>query len=255
MPDQDWTSAPYVRVYVTLARDQPEVWAEDGLLAWYVRLLVGGDRYHPAPAPWPRDLPAETEVTLVNLGAIDRSEGGYLVHGMARLRSGASHRAYAGGVARAAEAARDQRGRLLARDAGPDAGRLNGGTLGEAAGRDAGPRLLGRQQPSDTHTQVVAGDPSLQSGSPATPSPVETRAPEPVLGTAAIEPDTEAAYQWAVDHFGPDDSDCSAADRGDAHRAENHMYWHGVGWRCRASEAADPRTFRERMDAHGGPHF
>jgi hypothetical protein len=254
MPD-DWTAAPYARVYVTLARDHPAVWQDDGLLAWYVRLLVGADRWFPAPAPWPRSIPQDLADALVGSGAIDPATDGYQVHGMARLRA-LGGLASIGGRARAAQAARDEHGRMLA-----GANRLDqpaGGSGSEIAPSRLVPAGGGDQRPSDTHTPTTAGDPSLQSGSPAVGTPVENaRATQTAVAVLepTVEGDLEAdGYRRELAKFGPDDARCLDVS---GHLTAHH-YFHGIGWKCLPCDQAEADragSFRSRVDAAGGPHF
>lgn len=142
MPSGEWVGSPYARLYATLQDDHPAVWADDHLLAWYVRLLIPAERAWPIRLGWPRGLPAEVQAALVEDGAVDpQGEDRYQVHGLDRLRAlqdGRTSLASLGGQARAAQGVRGPDGKYRPagdQPAGPDttpldqpAGGLNGAT-------------------------------------------------------------------------------------------------------------------------------
>ena len=248
MPD-DWTLASYVRVFVTLPLDQPTLWAEDRLLAWYTRLLVYARGEAQA---WPRDLPPEVQADLLQLGAVDEvGLGLYQVHGADRLRQAGRRRGQAGGQARAARYGRDAGGKLLGRG---HAGELNGGA-GPDAGQDAGP-LAGQDAALvPPATSVLTSDreidrypaqdlstfgPGLGSESTSPGPPPDPGQPPDPLG-----PSTVGEYRARVASHGPDDSACDEPDLHQLH----HRWYAGVGWKCLLCEHSDSRTFRDRMEA------
>jgi hypothetical protein len=165
MPDQDWTGAPYARLYSTLRQDHPAVWADDHLLAWYVRLLIPAERAWPIHLEWPRGIPGPVQAALVADGAVDQDgDDYYQVHGLDRLRLAQGARveaARAGGQARAAQAARGPDGTFRPADIQPDAGSIQ---------RDAGPTL---DDPADAghagrlNGKDAGGDAGLQPENPA----------------------------------------------------------------------------------------
>ena len=226
----DWTTGRYVRVFASLQTDYPEVWADDALLAWYVRLLDQADALWPSQAPWPRSLPTEVEVRLISLGAIDRrGMDAYLVSGLDRLRVETASRGWAGGKARAAVARRDGLGRMLAGDAGPGAGPMNGNAGGHAgpdAGDDAGEGTL--EGPLDVQRSSDQTRPDRSPGAPPTSGP---------QGSSST---TKRAR---------DDDDTIHCDDYQAHRSE-HRRVPGVGWvclTCQKAEAARTPSLKERV--------
>src|SRR5262245_3359955 len=130
-PGPDWADAPYVRVYLTLARDHPFIWRDATRLGWWLRCLIAADRFFPAPAPLPRGIPDEVRAALVNDGVliVDEDDDSYRFQGLAAQRAAVVNRGFRGGVARAATGIRDEAGRWRP-DAGrttlDDAGLLNG---------------------------------------------------------------------------------------------------------------------------------
>ena len=256
----DWTSAPYSRVYRTLQDDYPAVWSDDHLLAWYVRLLDVANGTHPAAAPWPRSIPDETMMALVASGAVDGvGTTAYRIHGLARLRTGYASRGLAGGLARAAHAPRDERGRLLARDAGPVAGRTNGDAGGLTLDDTLDPATLAssdpHQRPSESNRGKDVPRPPSSGGGTSVESesrPRETTTPSAVALATGPAPDDPAppAGSRGGSRYGPFNGRC---DDPDAHGAD-HRYIVGVGWKCLTCEqakAADEPSFRDRMRDHG----
>jgi hypothetical protein len=261
----DWTAAGFVRVFLTFPVDQPHVWADDRLLAWWLRLLVYAG---PNAAPWPRDLPPDTESLLVRLGALDpQGEWGYRVHGAAKLARETARRGVAGGTARAANGDRDAgTGRwtptvvATSVDAGSDAGSdpladsvdedpASGVPLAFAGTRWADGGTSDRQTDIEEEGKpsLRSGFPSSDSGTPPAPAPArEEPEPEDPLG-----PMTMAERVHLVAERGPDDSAC---DEPELH-ALHHRWYSGVGWRCVLCERADPRSLKERAGEFRGAHF
>jgi hypothetical protein len=245
----DWTEGRYVRVFAALADDYPAVWAADALLAWYVRLLGPADGAWPHGAYWPRGIPAEIEATLVALGALDRvGEDRYLVHGMDRLRAAQTSRGLAGGKVRASTAPRDSRGRMLGRDAGPDAGRSNGAAGTATLAADAGGTLeTGPEDPDAGPTLDNAGPRRWAASVPAN-RPDETRqegsTETPPVDRSEFTPRARAREAPVT----------IACDDYTAHRSD-HVNVAGVGWKCLTCEKAwaerdalvPGRTFADRV--------
>jgi len=274
MPSRDWTSEPYARVFASLATDHPEVWTEDTLLAWYVRLLLPADRAWPVALPWPRRIPDEVVARLVDLGALDAvREDHYRIHGMDRLMAAMDRRHRAGGVARG-RGQRDARGRLTAGNA---AGQMNGN---EAPDAGRGPLVETLVEPE--HAWALVESPKtapetlaepLDTKSPATRRNDNETMEEPLQAPPSSDvsyevesggpwtetepegpggPSTVAEYRRAAESHGPDDAPC---DEPDLHRL-HHRWYAGVGWRCLLCESSDTRSFTERMEeARGRANF
>src|SRR5262245_51167532 len=85
-PD-DWTSGPFVRVYLSLPGDRPNLYDDDTSLAWWLRLLLRANGAWPGPADLPRAIPDAVVDTFEALEVIDRvGTDRYRFHGLARLR-------------------------------------------------------------------------------------------------------------------------------------------------------------------------
>lgn len=254
-PD-DWTRAPFVRVFATLPRDHPAVWVDDRLLAWYVRLLLRADQAWPGHAEFPRALPVDVEAALVEAAAIDPSPvipGGYQVHGMARLRGGIAARGQAGGLARAQGAPRDSQGRMLAADAGvlaaPSAGRTNGNAgpvAGPVAGLSAGPAVAGSfagvpaNQHQRTSHETVKEDVATPPHDGVATSSVEATTTRARAGEAGLRALPDPAVR---DPYPPTDCKDPTAHKTDHRRIAG-------AWRCPVCTAgtrdASP-SFRDRV--------
>jgi len=217
----DWTAAPYGRVFTTLRDDQPIVWADDRLLAWYVRLLVPADRAWPVALTWPRSIPQDVADQLVLVNAIDALEGDrYQVHGMARLQERVARRNRAGGLVRASTAGRDDQGRWTS-----DAGTSVAGDAGEppANGQQRWTSTAGVQRSSDGTYTESPGDPLPLVGDHQETNPEETaRATEDPV--AAVE----VLYRANVRDHGPDNAAC---DNPALHRLV-HTWSEEGGWAC-----------------------
>lgn len=264
--DPDWVDGLYARVYYSLQDDQPTVWWDDRMLAWFVRLLVAANQAHPHPAPLPRRLPDDVMLALVASGAIDATDDGmYRVHGLARMRTKLLGRGFAGGVARAGRATRDHAGRF----AGPD-------DAGRDAGRDAGNSRVDAGPASTAPTLDVGGTPPLASGDggslvqrpagPARPaaslvqrasdidrdSPLETDPSQgPFPGDSLPANGAPAAMSTLGRHKPATLPDCEDPD---AHRSSWQKF-DGSSWKCPTCIAkrreAEP-SFRERMAKYQG---
>lgn len=276
----DYLRAMYARVWVTLAVDYPEVWRDNDLLAWWLRLLLLARSTYPAPAHYPRALPESTERVLVEQGCIEPQGGdAYRFHGLdALVEVEAGNRGTAGGLARARSARRDDRGRLLPAspdDAGGDTLVL---TLDNDAGHDAGQSSTIRDNPQEPDASASnpnhAGMQTLvpfagvqrrgtragedrrgedRNGGPTRPLRSEGSKPPTRTGARSregvdplFEPDPDRS---TVPHV-PEPNAIACTDY-DAHRAD-HRWFEGVGWKCAACEerrSAHDLTFTEKVAA------
>jgi len=282
-PD-DWTEAPFARVFVTFPEDYPDLWRDKELLGWWLTVHLTADRAYPMAPPWPRTIPDTIVDRLVASGAVEAvGEDHYRIHGMAKLMASIDRRYRAGGKARAAMGRDPKTGHLLPRDAGGNAGELNGkapadaggGTLvetlvepeggyaltdppaptlvnaGETLVRNAGASVISTPPANETRRDETGEGPSKA------PSPVDwssstlARAreadpdPDPDRAVDPLGPTTVSEYRSAVASHGPDDAPCDEPDLHPLH----HRWYAGVGWRCLLCEHSDSRTFRERMEA------
>lgn len=282
MPNE-WLDAPYVRVYLTLVDDRPEVWRDDALLAWWLRLLVGADRLFPASAPLPIDAPDVVVDSLESVGIVERvGTTRYRFNGLAALRSEVSNRGRAGGLARARAGARTNAGRYAGpATLGGDAGRSNGDagspagpTLGGVAGSDAGGSLTPQLEPASLETSVPATRHEIDRDAGPLPTVgVQRRSnsspPARVRATTAPDsgsesgpaptpptddptgPLTPGQRAHMVTTYGPDDADCEEPDLHPLH----HRFYPGVGWVCLLCERSDTRSFDDRFVEAGGSPF
>jgi hypothetical protein len=131
--DRPWADVPYVRIYASLARDYPQVWADPLALGTYVQLLAIADGMFPAPAPLPRRVREDALAALTASGLIRiAADDTFQVAGLRKEREGRGMGRRAGGLARAASAARASDGSFLpGHDAGQNAG--NAGQIGGPA--------------------------------------------------------------------------------------------------------------------------
>jgi len=224
-------------VYATLALDHPAVWDDDGLLAWWVRLLRMADDAYPGPAPIPRALPDDFLDALIKEGIIEpHGNSAYRFHGLAEERAGRKKRGSAGGRARADHAGRDPLGRFAGADAGEsrsDAGDDAGALAGPAKPPPSEPsppldRWAAQRTQRDETSQDEGSTTALRLGS--VPAPVApTGRGAPTAGTIRCD-----------DYHG--------------HQTTGHTLIPGVGWRCTICEAkwaAEDESFSEKARRYG----
>jgi len=242
MTDQDWADSRYVRVYATLPRDHPVVWADPVLLGWYVRLLMRADQAWPGLA----DLPAGLPDALIADEVIDVVPGGlYRFHGLDQERNGQRRRGHAGGVVRASSAPRDPLGRFAGGsngDAGPALDRSLVSSPDDDAGSFAGRPATVSSDPATDETDDLAG--------PLTGPARSTSYSESSRGRARGEPGVPLPLQ-SRDHPNQGSIECSDYQG----HAADHRWIEGVGWRCIACErvrAQDDLTFSEKVARAGG---
>jgi hypothetical protein len=144
--DRPWADVPYVRIYASLARDYPQVWANAPALGTYVQLLAIADGMFPAPAPLPRRVRVDALAALTAAGLIRVAvDDTFQVAGLRKEREGRGMGRRAGGLARAASAVRASDGSFLpGHDAGENAG--NASDAGQIGGPAASWEDAGGQQ-------------------------------------------------------------------------------------------------------------
>jgi hypothetical protein len=76
----------YVQVYYQIAREFPEVWRDDRLLATWLRLLMLANAVWPAAAVLPRNAAKKAVDSLENHGLIEREGDEFRVRGLDKQR-------------------------------------------------------------------------------------------------------------------------------------------------------------------------
>ena len=111
---RDWADAPFVRIYNSIFEDEKfeKVVGDPRVFIWYVRLLLNAKAYYPTRAPFPRSTPQRAIDALEQAGVLTVEGDFYTVCGLAKEMADVPDGHRAGGLVRAATAARDESGRF-----------------------------------------------------------------------------------------------------------------------------------------------